>query len=812
MNCKDLKELLSAYVDGELSRTQREFLEEHVAVCADCKATLEGYRAVNQKLTLLREVPAMPDRKGAIISKIKEEHTRKPTQPWLRPALVVTVVIAVIAALIGVEFLGVGSSEGTGVMMPPPLSLYIRGYTYTLALLAGVLMMAGLAFRSKFARKIAGFMSIVFGGIGVYLGLNALLAVTKSDQSLIMGIIPFFGLIAGTVYLKKQVGQRWMAVAGLAFCLAALVLYIIFLVNYHHWFSWLLLAIAIVIPAGVIGYSFHSEITGVSPRWRRLALVAIPIVAILIALTVLQPWNSFPGPQSVIAKAYAATTELQSYRMSYSSITRDIEGEASKLTTESEFVAPESYYVKLLVDGDVTEFIITGGKQYAKNIDPSRNVSFAVARSSSSFLTKEVTLQMVDDLTDLRELPDEKIDGTHCLHYRGRVDMEKQIEEAKANLDPSNPHDARLLEEVEQLRNWKTEVELWIGKHDYLIRQMKHDWQVPVEDTGRRATSSVTIKYYDFNKPITIGPPVTPSGELLPGWRLIASYPARRAVFLTSRATSTIEGEDPAHQQISYRITITNVGEEVASNVRVTVHTRAINDKSGSVVPEAEPSTQGPIDLGPGESETYNVSWEYDASHTSKEELSRLVDYSRVFTRCTTPEGIEDVQVFSTGAVYPIKSPPTQKLAAQYEQVRQQVDFPINVPTSLPKNLELSHAQVQGMPDGRQMLILLYGDPRAEHIKLSQRRFDIEMAENRGERQKSFEEAGFSRFTIMNISGYWKLGVLCQTDIDDPSTQYWDMSKIQMFWDEGNITYQLTARDVSVEELMLFAASMVKID
>lgn len=86
------------------------------------------------------------------------------------------------------------------------------------------------------------------------------------------------------------------------------------------------------------------------------------------------------------------------------------------------------------------------------------------------------------------------------------------------------------------------------------------------------------------------------------------------------------------------------------------------------------------------------------------------------------------------------------------------------------------------------------------------------MAENRGGQQRSFEEAGFSRFTIMKISGYWKLGVLCQTDIDDPSTQYWDMSKIQMFWDEGDMTYQLTARDVPVEELMLFAASMVQID
>jgi len=513
-----------------------------------------------------------------------------------------------------------------------------------------------------------------------------------------------------------------------------------------------------------------------------------------------------------MAKAYAATENLQSYRMFYNSITQPAEGETSGFTTESEFVAPERYHVKLIADGDVTEFIFIGDKSYARNGDLSKNITLAVSRSSSSFLAKEITLKILDGLTDLQELPDEKMDGTDCLRYHGRVDMEKQVEEIKAALDLSDPNDKRLLEEVEQLRNWRTEVELWIGKHDYLIRQMNCDWQVPVEDTGRWDASSATVKYYDLNELITIEPPLDADGKLLPGWRLIASYPARRAAFLTSRTTSTIDGEDPAHQQISYRITITNVGEEVASNVRVKVRTRATNEESGSIMMEAEPSASGPVDLGLGESETYHVSWEYDASDVSKEELAKLVDYSRIFTRCTTPEGVEDLQVFSTGAVYPLKNPPTRELVSQYEQARQKVDFPINVPTNLPKGLELSHVQTQAMPDGSQMLILLYGDPRAEHIKLSQRKFDVGTTEDEREHQRVFEEADFSRFAIMNISGYWKQGVLCQTDIDDPSTQYWDMSKIQMFWDVGDITYQLMARDIPIEELMIFAASMVTVD
>jgi len=220
---------------------------------------------------------------------------------------------------------------------------------------------------------------------------------------------------------------------------------------------------------------------GIFQKWLRPLLAAGAAVIVLVTLLVTQPWSV--SPQSVMAKAYAATENLQSYRMFYRSITQTAEGETSEFTTESEFSAPERYHVKLIADDDVTEFIIIGGKSYARNGDPSKNVTFAVSRSSSSFLTKEITLKMLDGLTDLKELPIENIDGTDCLHYRGRVDMEKQIEEIKTNLDPSDPHYQRLLEEAEQLRRWKTQVELWIGKHDYLIRQINYDWQAPVEDT-----------------------------------------------------------------------------------------------------------------------------------------------------------------------------------------------------------------------------------------------------------------------------------------------------------------------------------------
>jgi hypothetical protein len=89
MNCKDFKELLSAYADGELSLIQRDFIEEHLADCPDCMVTVNSYKSVNLKIKSLRDTQVMPDIKGTTMSNIKREQFIKPTRKWLRPAPVV---------------------------------------------------------------------------------------------------------------------------------------------------------------------------------------------------------------------------------------------------------------------------------------------------------------------------------------------------------------------------------------------------------------------------------------------------------------------------------------------------------------------------------------------------------------------------------------------------------------------------------------------------------------------------------------------------------------------------------------------------
>ena len=74
MKCSDIKELLSAYANDELSRTQKEFIEEHLANCLDCRATLADYRVVRQQLTSLTEqtIPVEPNSIEDTIEKIQK--------------------------------------------------------------------------------------------------------------------------------------------------------------------------------------------------------------------------------------------------------------------------------------------------------------------------------------------------------------------------------------------------------------------------------------------------------------------------------------------------------------------------------------------------------------------------------------------------------------------------------------------------------------------------------------------------------------------------------------------------------------------
>jgi predicted anti-sigma-YlaC factor YlaD len=1013
MNCKDLEELLSAYADDELSRTQKEFVEEHLSSCADCRETLAEYVQAGRRLSSLRELPESPDIRGATLSKVRVAGTvpEKMHVQWLYTLAAVIAVFIIVALLIRADSWNAGSPGGTGVMAPPPLSGYIRGYTYTLGLVAGFLMIVGLVFRIKFILKITGFMSIMFGGIGVYLGLDAITSVSKSDQSLIMGIFPLLGIIIGTVYIKKRAGRRWPADTAMFLSLVALVLYIIFLAGYHHWFSWLLIFAAVAIPVGIIGCTFRNEIiklreirwrpflvgipvaivliaivvvpsllikspeamaasivrnspevqavfngenikevevttkiignegdvlvvlvktetrqvaaevdlkreivteivrvevpdfkpgdeqkgidiakadprvsellaqggvisevhlshalvTGdgavngeftviptvflsikndantnvrwnvvvdlqagevrsigqsqpssamivvniswfvtrfvapvllflgillvsglsfsyrrakiiagtaalalgiiglfmalyslsfiwwrlvlsvgipavgliigiadlrqrgrrrwmsiigivlgslalllvflnaimlninnmepgeniglvigiaaiivgiiayafkeqimsvhISGKWLRPAVVALAAIVILV-LTLVQPWSSSLEPQIVLAKTHEAVANIQTYRLVYFGTTM-MNGKTSSYHMEVMFASPDRYYINVTNDGQKDKFIIIGDMQYATNSASSRALIIASSDSFSSMLTKEATLNVLNELGDLQILSEETIDGVRCLHYLGKWDMEKRIEETRRNIQEFNAKsdtnvvtDEQMEEMFKEMRSIDVTHEIWIGKEDYLIRQMKTEQHGPVDKEGK-ISASVTMLYSDFNEPIVIEPPLDADGELLEGWHLAGSIGSNEQVFSRS-ITSSIgaqEGyDDYAHQEVEYSITITNNSIETVRDVRVTVTTMLTGELDKPVRVEAEPETLTNV-IAPGESRRFHARIPFDATGLTKEEIIKLHDMATILVHFTTEDGRELAELLYPDAPYPTSRP-----------------------------------------------------------------------------------------------------------------------------------------------------------
>ena len=269
-------------------------------------------------------------------------------------------------------------------------------------------------------------------------------------------------------------------------------------------------------------------------RWAlRPALAVAAVAAAIVAALVLQ-LPTTTGPGGLIAKAYAATASLQSYRMTGSTVST-FNGQASEGTFEWEFAAPDRYHGTMTSDGDVQEFIIVGDEQYTRdsgNGQSSGNVVVITTEGFSVFNpvpSREGTLQLLDSLTDLVDLPDEVIDEVDTLHSRGRVDIDRIMDEQLAGLDPESPAYSETFEFLELQRSIRIDVELWISKEDFSIRQMSLDVEGPTTGSGGDQVGEVAystmVRYFDLNEPIEIARPLTGFGELVRGWNLVGSGP-----------------------------------------------------------------------------------------------------------------------------------------------------------------------------------------------------------------------------------------------------------------------------------------------
>ncbi len=201
MNCKDFKELLSAYADGELSLTQMDFIEEHLSACPDCVAALNSYKETNMMITSLRKIQAMPDIKDATMSKIKGKQLAKPSRKWLHPALIAIAITGLIAALFMID--GNGTGMDGGVMAPPPLSYIILNYIAGAALIFSGIVTLGLILKNRLAFAVSDIGSALLGIVSWYIAIYAFIHL-KSDGSFMIGIFPVWGLLWGWRISKEK--------------------------------------------------------------------------------------------------------------------------------------------------------------------------------------------------------------------------------------------------------------------------------------------------------------------------------------------------------------------------------------------------------------------------------------------------------------------------------------------------------------------------------------------------------------------------------------------------------------------------------
>jgi len=107
MKCKDLRELLSAYVDGELGHTEMALVEAHLVECDECQRVLEDYRNISKQISSLRAIPIETDIVAKTMAKVKATRTRRwqPTA-WQMVGASVVLIALIVGLIVSIPLMG----------------------------------------------------------------------------------------------------------------------------------------------------------------------------------------------------------------------------------------------------------------------------------------------------------------------------------------------------------------------------------------------------------------------------------------------------------------------------------------------------------------------------------------------------------------------------------------------------------------------------------------------------------------------------------------------------------------------------------
>ncbi len=73
MNCRKVMNLISAYIDGELTGAEMLAIRRHLSECSECTREYESLRGLKEAMSRLRTVVPRKDLAAAVVAKIEEQ-------------------------------------------------------------------------------------------------------------------------------------------------------------------------------------------------------------------------------------------------------------------------------------------------------------------------------------------------------------------------------------------------------------------------------------------------------------------------------------------------------------------------------------------------------------------------------------------------------------------------------------------------------------------------------------------------------------------------------------------------------------------
>jgi len=220
----------------------------------------------------------------------------------------------------------------------------------------------------------------------------------------------------------------------------------------------------------------------------------------------------------------AFTDQLGAAGASLANFSIDLSGKGEAKFPDA---ASMSIQVKTAGISVTTDMVLAGGKIYIKDPTSGSWTQPASAQSISQFTNQSDPLAsaaVLKTAQSIKDLGDTTLNGSAVHHYQIVPDKNKMADQA------STQEAKDLVRSM--LQNGTIQLEVWIGKDDHLLHQMKNDTDATI-DLGKVMAASgqqlppgfplpagatvhtvahATIGYHDFNAPVTVtAPSVAPS-------------------------------------------------------------------------------------------------------------------------------------------------------------------------------------------------------------------------------------------------------------------------------------------------------------